>query len=458
MASDSTANQAQSSTQSVPSPSTTMADESANNPYFLPATENPGIVLTSPPLTSPENYLSWTRSVFLALSSRNKFGFVNGSIPQPDLTSPLYNSWSRCNTTVLSWLTNSLSMDLKASVMYINTARDLWIDLRDRLSQGNTPRQFELQKEIARLSQRTLTVSSYFTRFKTLWDEFINFQPFTVCNCTCTCGSKVSQLEAQHKEHVFRFLMGLNDSYGNIIGQILLLEPFPSISKVCSLILQEEKRRSFGHGVNIVYPTKATAMFVNHAKGFNGNQGQNQGNRGNKGHFKKDRPICTYCGLSGHIADKCYKLHGYPPGYKHKGSNQAMANHVSAILPSGQFGNMDGFASTNPNLVQNNAGFPNHSPHSEAGLLPQPSFGTMFASPQTPVQSFQPQCPISQVQCEQLLNYLKAVTASGSGIGTSTTHQVATVMASAPIIQHALPPNSASSFTIDASNFSSNPF
>ena len=119
---------------------------------------------------------------------------------------------------------------------------------------------------------------------------------------------------------------------------------------------------------------------------------------------------------------------------------------------------MDGFASTNPNLIQNNAGFPNHSFQSEAGFLPQPSFGATFASPQTSVQSFQPQCPISQVQCEQLLNYLKAVTASGSGIGTSTTHQVATVMASAPIIQHALPPNSASSFTIDASNFSSNPF
>ena len=163
--------------------------------------------------------------------------------------------------------------------------------------------------------------------------------------------------------------MGLNDSYGNIIVQILLLEPFPSISKVCSLILQEEKR-SFGHGVNIVYPTEVTAMFANHAKGFNGNQGQNQGNRGNKGHFKKDKPICTYYGLSGHIVDKCYKLHGYPPGYKHKGSNQAMANQVSAILPSGHFGNMDGFASTNPNLIQNNVGFPNHSFQSEAGFFP----------------------------------------------------------------------------------------
>ena len=111
-----------------------MVDEFANNPYFLLALESLGIVLTLQPLTGPENYMSWARLVFLALSTRNKFGFENGSILEPDPSSPLFNSWSRCNTIVLSWLTYSLSMELMASVMYINTARDLWIDLRDRLS------------------------------------------------------------------------------------------------------------------------------------------------------------------------------------------------------------------------------------------------------------------------------------------------------------------------------------
>nr|XP_023873232.1 uncharacterized protein LOC111985806 [Quercus suber] len=115
---------------------------------------------------------------------------------------------------------------------------------------------------------------------------------------------------------------------------------------------------------------------------------------------------------------------------------------------------MDGFSSANQNLIQHIAGLPHPSIQSEAGFLPQRSFGATFASPQTPVQNFQPKCPISQVQCEQLLNYLKTVTASGSGVGTSAAHQVANVMASAPIIQPALPPNSASSSTTDASNFS----
>nr|XP_023894291.1 uncharacterized protein LOC112006230 [Quercus suber] len=176
--------------QFVPNSSTTITDGYANNPYFLPTNENPG----------------------------NKFGFFNGSITEPDPSSPSFNSWSHCNTTILSWLTNFLSVGLKASVMYINNANNLWFHLKDRLSQGNTPRLFELEKEISHLSQGSLLVSSYFTKFKTLWDEFANYQPFTVCSCACTCGSKASQLDAQHKEHAFHFLMGLNDSYGNLIG------------------------------------------------------------------------------------------------------------------------------------------------------------------------------------------------------------------------------------------------
>ena len=127
----------------------------------------------------------------------------------------------------------------------------------------------------------------------------------------------------------------------------------------------------------MVYPTEATAMYVNHNKGFNGNQGH----RGSKGgHSKRERPICTYCGLTGHIADKCYKLLGYPTGYKQKGSNKAMANQVSVILPSGNVGNLDGFAVANPHLTQNNVVFPNLGTQSEAVPAPQDPFVAQFAS------------------------------------------------------------------------------
>ena len=179
-------------------------------------------------------------------------------------------------------------------------------------------------------------MSSYFTKFKILLDEYANYQPFTVCTCTCTCRSKSSQLDAHHKEHVFRFLMGLNDGYGHVISQILLIEPLPSVIKECSLILQEEKRRNIGQSFNMIQSGDVVATYVNISKGFLGHQGQRNGVKGGNG--KKDRHVCTYCGFTGHIADKCYKLHGYPFDYKPKGGNKAMANQVASMQTTGSCG------------------------------------------------------------------------------------------------------------------------
>ncbi|XP_023920972.1 uncharacterized protein LOC112032445 [Quercus suber] len=274
MASNSTTNTQSKTTHSVPASSATIADEYANNPFFLLANENLGFMLTTQPLIGPKNYMSWAQFVFLALSSKNKFGFVDGLIAEPDSSSSF---------TILG-----------ASVMYINNARDLWINLKDRLSQGNTPRLFKLGKEISHLAQGSLSLDAY------------------------------------NKEHLFRFLMGLNDGYGHVI--------------MCYLILQEEKRINIRQSFNMIQSGDAIAMYVNNSKGFLGHQGQKNG--GKRGNGKKDRLVCTYCGFTGHIADKFYKLHCYPPGYKPKRGNKAMANQVALM----QTTRSCGFDNISPNM------------------------------------------------------------------------------------------------------------
>ena len=104
------------------------------------------------------------------------------------------------------------------------------------------------------------------------------------------------------------FLMGLNDTYASVRGQILLMDPIPSLSKVFSLLLQDEKQRKLGKRLNIESSALAIKNNASSTKGFN------------KG--KSSRPQCTHCGILGHMVDKCYKLHGYPPGYKFKNKGQ----------------------------------------------------------------------------------------------------------------------------------------
>jgi len=54
-------------------------------------------------------------------------------VPSPSLsTDALYRRWIRSNNMVLSWLLNSISKDIAASVLYINTSDEMWLDLKER--------------------------------------------------------------------------------------------------------------------------------------------------------------------------------------------------------------------------------------------------------------------------------------------------------------------------------------
>jgi hypothetical protein len=115
---------------------------------------------------------------------------------------------------VLSWILNSVSQEIASSIIYIDSAEEMWNDIKERFSQQNGPRIFQLQKSISVLSQDNQSVSSYFTSLKGLWDELNNYRPFPLCSC----GASRTILEYQHREYVFQFLMGLNDSFAQIRG------------------------------------------------------------------------------------------------------------------------------------------------------------------------------------------------------------------------------------------------
>jgi hypothetical protein len=216
-----------------------------------------------------------------------------------------------------------LSKKISVSVIYLDIAFEVWQDLKERFSQSNGPRVYQLQKTIATLNQEQCSVSDFYTKLKGLWDRLMNFHPIPACNC----GVLKTLLDYQHNEYVMKFLVGLNDLYASVRGQILLMEPLPIINKVFALVSQEERQRELSsgpimHGVD----SRATALAVTNYKPYGGN----------KSFGKKERPVCSHCGITGHTVEKC-KIHGYPPRYKSR--NRPAANLVIASVLGHHDGN-----------------------------------------------------------------------------------------------------------------------
>ncbi|XP_073062030.1 uncharacterized protein [Primulina eburnea] len=289
-------------------PSRSVIDD-PSSPYFLHHSDNLGLVLISQPLTG-DNFASWSRAMRIALSVKNKLGFIDGSIPKPaDSEVNLLSAWVRNNNIVISWLLNSVSKYISASILFAESAEDIWIDLKDCFQQSNGPRIFQLRRDLINLRQGQDPVSVYFTKIKALWEELNHFRP--MCSCgKCVCNG-VKNLEAYiQMDYTMIFLMGLNESFTHLRSQVLLLDPLPPINRVFALVVQEERQRAIGNQGSMNAPNP------NMAFAFKNDQNQSQFNSRPPPRFPKGRPFCTHCNIHGHTIETCYKIHGYPPGFK----------------------------------------------------------------------------------------------------------------------------------------------
>ena len=179
-----------------------------------------------------------------ALLSKNKLKFVNGSIKTPLPNDPTYKAWERCNVMILSWIMSVLSPDIAESVLYIDYAKDLWEELKERFSQGDYFHISDLLQEIHSIKQGERTITQYFTELKKLWEELDFLRPLPTCTCgkPYECDLTKVFLKQRDVEHSICFLKGLNDCYNNVKTQVLLMDPLPSINKVFSLIIQQERK------------------------------------------------------------------------------------------------------------------------------------------------------------------------------------------------------------------------
>ena len=80
---------------------------------------------------------------------------------------------------------------------------------------------------------------------KKLWEVLNTLNVKNHCSCVCVCGAKDGMHKAEQDRRLIQFLMGLNEVYTVVRGNILIMNPLPSTGQAFSLLIQEEKQREF---------------------------------------------------------------------------------------------------------------------------------------------------------------------------------------------------------------------
>ncbi|CAH9119695.1 unnamed protein product [Cuscuta europaea] len=214
------------------------------SPYFIQSGDEPGDVFVTSILRDG-NYDDWLDEMSNALYAKNKFGFVNGDIPMPKSDSPYLPHWQRANAMVNAWLNSSMDVELRQSVKF-KTAREIWVDLRERFEKESAPRAYELRCILGSTRQEGRSISAYFSRLCRVWDEMV-YYPSTLnqnAHVRVTCNISKQMTDSRDRDRLYNFLMGLDDAYGQLKSQILATRPVPTLTAAYHLVSENEHHRS----------------------------------------------------------------------------------------------------------------------------------------------------------------------------------------------------------------------
>ncbi|PKI35624.1 hypothetical protein CRG98_044078 [Punica granatum] len=268
--------------------------------YHLTSSDNTGAQVIACILNG-DNYMTWSRAMLIALRARNKLPLIDSSLEKPGEGDPLRDRWERCNSTLLAWIFNTMEERLQATVAYAIDAKSLWDDLKERYSEGNQSRVFQIKAEICLLRQEGLSVRDYYGKLKLLWDEL----EFYLEHPSCCCGARATITAQREMEKTYQFLMGLTSEFNTIRSTILSIESMPSLNKVYNLVANEERQRIVTRGRDSVHEA---AVFL----------AKNEADEHSAGKALMEtmnsagRAVCSNCGKLGHLKNTCWALIGYP--------------------------------------------------------------------------------------------------------------------------------------------------
>lgn len=115
-------------------------------------------------------------------------------------------------------------------------------------------------------------------------------------------------------------MMKLKDCFSTVRGSILMTEPLPKVAHAYRIFAQEERHQevaqlsSHNESLAFVADKKPYKPYQNNPTYNKPAYNKSQNLTGNKrpgAHY-----YCTHCKVPGHSMERCFRIHGFPPGFK----------------------------------------------------------------------------------------------------------------------------------------------
>lgn len=129
--------------------------------------------------------------------------------------------------------------DIAESIVYCSTAHEIWKELDQRFEKSNAAKIYQVQRDLDSVSQGNLSITAYFAKVKRLWDEHFSL----IAIPPCSCGSAQAFAYLIHQQYLMQFLMGLNEFYNAIQGNIFMMQPLPPMNKIYNILLARRETK-----------------------------------------------------------------------------------------------------------------------------------------------------------------------------------------------------------------------
>ncbi|KAL3516354.1 hypothetical protein ACH5RR_023256 [Cinchona calisaya] len=169
---------------------------------YLEETKGVQIPITNHKLIG-NNYLQWSQSVKIFMCGRGIDEYLTGEIIPRKTNDLNYRAWKLQNNLIMSWLVNSMTIDIGENFPLNDRAQEIW-EVAEELysSKENTSEIFKIERVLHDLQQGELNVTQYYGILTRYWQELDVFEEYH-----WKCPNDASRFnEIVEKKRTFKFL------------------------------------------------------------------------------------------------------------------------------------------------------------------------------------------------------------------------------------------------------------